>query len=183
MGVIWASNELFDLLWKIGTEESYSKAIKIIEPLVKNDDPGALGRMGRAFRDGRGVQQDLLVAASYMRKSTMLNNGWAKNELFNIYWRIGNPDNDSEMISIISEFASTGDANAMGRLGRAYREGKGVEKDIIMAEYWLGKATEKHTGWVWEYINLLWRINTRESLVKIIDLVNEKIRSIDSTEG
>ncbi len=82
-----------------------------------------------------------------MRKAGEKNVGWAKNELFDILWGIGTPESMSEMIKVAENFAAQGNPNAMGRLGRAYRDGKGVEQDLDKAAEWMRKAAEKNVGW------------------------------------
>ena len=52
-----------------------------------------------------------------------------------------------EMISVATEFAEKGDGGAMGRLGRAYRDGKGVPQDMNKAAEWMRKAADKNIRW------------------------------------
>ncbi len=121
--------------------------ISVAKVFAEAGDGGAMNRLGRAYRDGRGVEQDLDKAAEWMRKAADKNVGWAKNELFDILWRINTPDSLREMISVASSFAETGDGGAMGRLGRAYRDGKGVPRDLDKAAEWMRKAAEKNVQW------------------------------------
>jgi len=58
--------ELFDVLWRIGTKQSYKRMIEIIEPLIQKGDPSSLIRLGRAYRDGAGVKRDFALAINYM---------------------------------------------------------------------------------------------------------------------
>jgi TPR repeat protein len=46
-----------------------------------------MGRLGRAYREGRGVEQNPEKAAEWMRKAAGKNVGWAQKELLLI---IGN---------------------------------------------------------------------------------------------
>ncbi|MCB5279965.1 MAG: sel1 repeat family protein, partial [Candidatus Cloacimonetes bacterium] len=143
----WAKNELFDILWRIDTPESMEEMISVATANAEAGEGGAMGRLGRAYRDGKGVKRDLDKAAEWMRKAADKNVGWAKNELFDILWRIDTPESMEEMISVATEFAEKGDGNAMGRLGRAYREGKGVPQDFDTAAEWMRKAADKNLGW------------------------------------
>ena len=122
-------------------------SINVIIKLAELGNGNAMGRLGRAYRDGKGVEKDLDKAAEWMRKAADKDVDWAKNELFDILWRIGTPESYEEMISVVTEFADKGDGNAMGRLGRAYRDGKGVEKDLNKAAEWMRKAADKNVGW------------------------------------
>ena len=115
------------------------------------------GRFGLAYRDGKGVGKDLNEAAKWMRGAASRNIKSAKwtNELFDVLWRIGTPESMREMIESVTKFASTGDAGAMGRLGRAYRDGKGVGKDLGKAAEWIRKAAGKSANWEKELSDLL----------------------------
>ena len=167
---VWG-NELFDVLWWINTPESKTEMMNVIQPLVDRGDGPALGRMGRAYRDGRGVNQDLNLAAEWMRKSAGKNVGWAKNELFDILWRINTPESKEEMIKVASDFAVKGDGNAMGRMGRAYRDGRGVPKDLVKSAEWFRKALPKNIWWTNEFFDVLWVINTPESLKEMMNVI------------
>jgi TPR repeat protein len=141
----WIRNELFDALWQI--VDPSTNLLEIIAPLVEIEDGGAMARMSRLYRDGRGVTQDLYIAADWLRKAIKCNVYWAKNELFDVLWRVGTPEAYSEMICVATDFADTGDGEAMGRLGRAYRDGKGVPLDHNVAAQWYTKARDRGVLW------------------------------------
>ncbi len=153
--VNWAKNELYDVLVRINTPESNSEAFNVIKAFAETGDAGAMGRLGRAYRDGKGVEKDLNKATEWMRKATEKNVGWAKNELFDILVGINTPGSNSEAFDLIKKFAETGDAGAMGRLGRAYRDGKGVEKDLNKATEWMRKAADKNNNWSTELYDVV----------------------------
>ncbi|WP_400218750.1 DUF6270 domain-containing protein [Methanomethylophilus alvi] len=143
--------------------------IDLIEQLIEQNEVQAFAELGRCYRDGKGVERDLLKAAEWMRKAADQNLGWAKNELFDILWRINTPESLKEMISVATAFSDLGDGNAMGRMGRAYRDGRGVEQDLSKAAEWMRKAREHKIGWAdWELFDILYRINTPESLDEAI---------------
>jgi len=143
-GVKRAENDLFDILWVIGTQESYSEMIQVATTFANAGDGGAMGRLGRAYRDGKGVEKDLNKAAEWMGKAVDKNVTWMRNELFDVLLKIDTPESRKEMISVISAHVESGDGGAMLRLGRAYRDGKGVEKDLNKAAEWMGKAVDKN---------------------------------------
>ncbi|KQM09945.1 hypothetical protein AOA81_06910 [Methanomassiliicoccales archaeon RumEn M2] len=132
-------NELFDHI----LDTFYD----IISTLAYSDAGIAMGFFGSMYRDGRGVKRDLDKAAEWMRKAADKNVGWAKNELFDILWRINTPEALEEMISVATANAEAGEGGAMGRLGRAYRDGKGVKRDLDKAAEWMRKAADKNLGW------------------------------------
>ena len=172
----WVGNELFDVLWRIDSPESLKEMVSVAAALADKGDGGAMGRMGRAYRDGKGVPRDLVEAAEWMRRSADLNVGWAKNELFDILWKINTPESLKEMISVAIGFADKGDGGAMGRLGRAYREGKGVPRDLVKAAEWMRKARDRNVQWAeWELMDILWRTGTVDSLTEMRGIADSKI--------
>ena len=84
-------------------------------------------RLGRAYRDGKGVEQDLAKAAEWLRRAAGQNVGWASHELFDVLWKIGTPEAYAEAIAVIQPLADKGDGNAIKRLSKAYAEGHGVK--------------------------------------------------------
>jgi len=172
--------ELFDTLWRINTPESLKEMVDLALPLAESGNRDMCGRMGRAYRDGRGVPKNLGIAADWMRKAANQNLGWAKNELFDILWRIGTPESYKEMISVATAFAEAGDSGAMGRVGRMYRDGKGVGKDLNKAAEWMRKAADKVHGWKNDLFDILWEIGTPESYKEMISLAKEFAKSGDA---
>ena len=143
----WAKWEYFDILRKINTSESLQKMIDYGEK-ESAGNPEITARMARAYRDGKGVEKDLVKAAELMRAASLAPTPrWAKNELFDILWKISTLEAYGEMILVARNQAATGDGGAMGRLGRAYRDGKGVEKDLVKAAEWMRKAAAKKVTW------------------------------------
>ena len=147
MGDSRSKNELFDILWSMNTPESFAEMIPLAERHAAEGDGEAMMRLGRAYRDGKGVPKDLDKAAEWMRKAVDAHIAWAKNELFDILWSMNTPESFAEMIPLIKGHADTGDGNAMGRLGRAYRDGKGVPKDLDKAAEWMRKAVDAGVTW------------------------------------
>ena len=147
------------------TPESFKEMISVATAFAEAGDGNAMGRLGRAYRDGRGVKQDLGKAAEWMRKAADKNIGWAKNELFDILWRINTPESQEEMISVATAFAEAGDGNAMGRLGRAYRDGRGVSQDLEKAAEWMRKAARRNVNlFKDELYEIVWKISTDSSV-------------------
>ncbi len=98
--------------------------------------------MGRMCRDGIGVKKDPLAAADCYRKAAESMDS-AALELFDVLWSLNKDENDREMMSIAYRLAEAGNPEGMGRLGNIYRHGRGVPKNLMMAERWTSKACEK----------------------------------------
>lgn len=143
---IWAC-KLIDCLWKIGTPEANCEAASIAKQYAAFGDGGSIGRLGRAYRDGKGVEKNLSLAAEFMRRASKKKVLWAYNELFDILWEIGTPETYAEAFNVANNFSKTGNSGALGRLGRAYRDGKGVEVDLLKAQELLEQACLSNPRW------------------------------------
>jgi|GEM_PF-7077324 len=145
-----------------GSDIDKDRMINDLKELIDRESSEAYGALARLYRTGTYFGKDLNKAAEWMRKAAEGNVGWAKNELFDILWHIGTPESHKEMISIATEFAKEGDGGAMIRIGRAYREGKGFEKDQKQALEWMFKASEKTWQFGRELVDNLLRSTKEE---------------------
>ena len=101
---------------------------------------------GRIYRDGLGVEADLSKATSYMRSAVEQDVWVAVGEFIDLLWRVATPESYSEAFDCIEKYVARGYEGAIVRLGRAYRDGKGVEKDLDKAAEWMRKAADKNAG-------------------------------------
>ncbi len=129
-GMSWAKYALFDILWKENSPESTKEMIEVIAPLAEEGDGIAMKRMGRAYRFGRGVEVDLDKALEMMKNARKLKARGSSIELFDIYWTIGTPEAYKNMIPVVKPLADKGNVSAMVRMARAYRDGKGVKRNL-----------------------------------------------------
>lgn len=167
----WAKNELFDILWTINTPESLREMIDIGQAYADMGDGGAMGRIGRAYRYGRGVPKDLMKAANWMRKSREKKVLWADWELFEILYSINTPESIKEAISIAEPLANAGNAELQARMAIAYRDGRGVDKDLIKSAELMRAAYKKGISWAGkELCDILWQIDTPEADAEMISI-------------
>ena len=146
-GVKWADWELFDILWRINTPESMTEALGFGMPLAESGVKELQGWIARCYREGRGVEKDLDKATEWMRKAYDQKLGYASWELFDILWRIDTPESLKEAVAIAEPLAQSGNRELQGRMGRAYRDGKGVEKSLDLAREWFKKAADQDLAW------------------------------------
>ena len=146
-GVKWADWELFDILWRINTPESMTEALGFGMPLAESGVKELQGWIARCYREGRGVEKDLDKATEWMRKAYDQKLGYASWELFDILWRIDTPESLKEAVAIAEPLAQSGNRELQGRMGRAYRDGKGVEKNLDAAREWFKKAADQDLAW------------------------------------
>ena len=77
----WAKNEYIDLLLNRSAEGDLEEAYRVCSEFAKTGDVGAMGRLARMYRDGKGADKNIDLAIEWMKKAAEKNLGWAKNEL------------------------------------------------------------------------------------------------------
>ena len=122
---------------------------KAIEMLASNRDADIEGILGRMYRDGKGVEKDIGKSAGWFIKMAEKYPSWVA-EATDVLLRTDNPDNWNFAFRKCSGAVDQYPAIA-GRLGRMYRDGKGVEKDIGKSAEWFIKMAEKYPSWKPEF--------------------------------
>jgi glycosyltransferase involved in cell wall biosynthesis/TPR repeat protein len=160
--------ELLKVLWEQGDPSYYDLMISTASDLAEKGDGIAMNTLGRAYRYGKGVQKDLEISAYWMRRSESAKVKWAGIELVEVLWEIGTPDALREMVSTALRLSDRGDHRAEGYMGRAYRYGKGVQKDLDRAESMLRKSTSGGVEWASdELMEVLWEKGFYNEAVKM----------------
>ena len=139
--------EYCDALMKRDMPGDTGVAFLLNKELSEEGNPDAMIRLSGMYRDGKGVDKDIDRAIEWMAKVADEDIGWAKNELVDLLLKRGTGSDIEEAFGICSQSAATGDVGAMGRLGRMYRDGKGVDKDIDRAIEWMTKAADRGIAW------------------------------------
>ncbi len=142
--------ELCDLLLSTGDEGCYKEAMDRCLERVKRGSKHAFGNIARMYRDGKGVDKNLQTAAIWMRRAVDANLEGADLELFDILWTINDPEYDKGLLKLARPKAESESIPFMGRLGRMYRRGRGVDRDVHVAIKWLDKASELDPSWTME---------------------------------
>jgi hypothetical protein len=150
------------------SETSIDELIKASE----NGDSEVMRQVGISYRDGKGTEVSLDKAIEWFRKSSDKGNGAASVQLMDVLMKRGNPEDLSEMLKIAHRFADDGNGDGMVCLGRAYRYGKGVDKDLNTATEWFRKAASAGVEWATnELFDTLWEIGTPESYGQMIEAI------------
>ncbi len=169
---IGARSELLKVLWDQDNPSSYDLMISTASFLAEKGEGIAMNTLGRAYRYGKGVQKDLETSAQWMRKSKSAKIRWAGIELVEVLWEIGTPDALREMTSTALGLSDKGDHRAEGYIGKAYRYGKGFQKDLNKAESMLKKSSSGGVSWASdELMEVLWE---KGSYAKAVELASEK---------
>lgn len=100
-------------------------------------DPEAMLRLGDAYRDGRGVGQDLAVAEDWYRKAAEGGQPLAADEYGLILFRTGRT---GEAIPCLVKAAERGDARAQYIYGTALFNGDYVARDWVRAYAMMTRA-------------------------------------------
>lgn len=90
---------------------------------------------------------NLKQSAEWMRKAADQDLKWAKLEYIDILWNLNTSKTDKEMFEFAKPFAEKGQRDIQGRLGRMYRDGRGVDKDLNKASEWMRKAADQDLAW------------------------------------
>ena len=146
-GTASAKIGLADLLMQFDVEAHLKEVLDLLSPLSKMGDAGAMGRLARMHRDGKGVEKDLDKAIEWMRKSADKGLMWAKKELVDMLDKRGTEGDFKEAYGILLPLSELECDWAMGRLARMHRDGKGVEKDLDKAIEWMRKSADKGLMW------------------------------------
>lgn len=158
-----------DRLFGEKNNQSYAEAIDLLTPLAQSNNSKAMGYLGKAYHFGKGVKKNLQKATELLTIPAKSSAKWS-NELFDVYWAIDDPNKYQLMIHIASNFAYRGDPGSMGRLGRMYRDGKGVIRDYDESAKWLRKATTLNNKWYVELYEVLILNNTIDSITEARDI-------------
>jgi hypothetical protein len=123
--------------------EKKAKIDKIVKPyqeLAEKGDPFALRRMSEFYRDGYGFEKDTNKAAEYFKKADEATAALAKG---------ANEENKlNALTASLARFnknvglADKGQLESIIIVGKCYRDGDGVQKDLSKAREYFQKASD-----------------------------------------
>ncbi|MBR4181640.1 MAG: SEL1-like repeat protein, partial [Candidatus Methanomethylophilaceae archaeon] len=164
---IGIGNPTLQSLWDAG---KHSEVVTIAE--LFPEDPECKAYKGRAALRGRGTKKDLTESAKCLREASSAV-PWASKYLVKALWEQGTEEARSEAVGIARDLAEEGDGYSMNLLGRAYRDGIAVPKDLNKAAEWMRRASAAGIGWAdGELLEILWKIDTPESTSEMIYLAS-----------
>ncbi len=118
-------------------------------------------------------KQKTQLGLKWIRKTTALNRQYLL-PAFDLLVKTNDSECLKEAYEICAQLSKSGNAGAMGRLARMYRDGKYVERDYDEAIKWMQAAAEKKLAWApAELFDLLWTIDTPESDAHMIKAINK----------
>ena len=136
-----AKRQLFVML---DERELFEEAFRWIEELAKNSDMQAQYELGNYYYKGKGVAQDLTMAASWYQASAEQGYAPAQNNLGDCYGNgYGVETDEKTAFEWYEKAARQGYIVAQNVLGDGYYYGCGVKKDKKTAFKWYEKAAEQ----------------------------------------
>ena len=124
---------------------NFSRAVELLGPLAKQNDPKAQFRLGMMYYHGQGVVEDEKIAVDWLKKSAAQGHIEAKFELGNAFL-LGHQalkltsEPDREAAIWYHEAAQAGHASAQYHLGLLFLAGNGVLQNREEAMAWFNKA-------------------------------------------
>ena len=164
-GLPSAAERLFDVVYGEGP---YDIALKALRESAEAGQPGSMFRLGKAYKEGIGVKKDLVEAERLFEAAAKGGVAQGANELYDILWDRKDSAQYRRMAETVRPFAEGGDGKAMWRLGRSYRYGKGVDKDMDAAMGWMRKAIDNGVPAAGgDLFDMLWETGTEEALFEM----------------
>ena len=71
----WA-NELFDIYWTIDDSSFYREMMECVVPFAYKGDVGAMGRLGKVYKYGKGTIIDYQLSSYWLKKAFDKNDKW-----------------------------------------------------------------------------------------------------------
>ncbi|MDZ7842442.1 MAG: protein kinase [Gammaproteobacteria bacterium] len=129
----------------------YDIAYRLLNPLAENGQPRARFRVAMMYYHGRGVNQDVNLAETFIREALpaireRVEQGaaWAQADLASLYADgIVVAENDKEAVRLYTLAAEQGYAGAQTNLGVMYANGEGVFRNRDNAIQWFRRAAEQ----------------------------------------
>ena len=102
-------------------------------------------RLGWMLLHGMGVTKDEEAAKTWFKKAARLDNPNAKYQLAKVILSdaTADPQQIEQAIKWITESAEAGQDCAQYALGKLYRDGVGVKKDVLQAVIWFSEAVKQ----------------------------------------
>jgi len=131
-----------DLAYKTDLEKLKAEKLKALQKNQDQADRGeiaGLRRMGERYRDGDGVEKDFKKAAEYYQKAELALQAEAN--------RIATERKEEEQKALNQKFLknlaladNSGNVESMIYVGECYRDGLGIEKNLVKAKEYFDRA-------------------------------------------
>jgi len=142
-------------------------------------DPYRSYELGIQLKKNHKSVEDLQKAKDYLSLAVKKHVPHAHNDLFDVMWLLDDKKSIDKLLPLIKPFAEEGDQAAQGRLARLYRDGKGVEKDLVQAAQWMMKAVNQY-GWYNECFDIIWELESQDYDHYLMEVIRDAVQRSDS---
>ena len=137
----------FDLLWRYNTPETDKLMVEYASIESEKGNIELSARLGKAYYSGRGVKRDLHKAADLLRNTLKTKPWWGKLTYWDVVWELKDAELDKEIFQFILKETQHGSKLFYGRLARMLRDGRGTDKDLSTALFYMELAAEDNSRW------------------------------------
>jgi hypothetical protein len=124
--------------------KDYGPALAQLKALADKNNADAQVLMGKAYAEGRGVEQNFQQAVAWFKKAAENGSPDGQAALGSFYLMgIDVQKNPQKAMEWLLKAAKQGSGNAMDNLGLMYVQGQGVPKDFKQGVAWFHKAADK----------------------------------------
>jgi len=125
-------------------EKDYFEAVKWYRLSADQSDAGAQGQLGFMYRNGHGVDRNLVESLKWFRAAAAQNDDYAQGQLGHMYQEgIGVPVNYAEALKWYRLSADQNNPLAQLTLGIMYEKGYGIAQDLNEARRWYSFAADQ----------------------------------------
>ena len=155
-------------------EDNMVKACDICADIVSKGDMWGAPFSEKAYQAAAKVCKDEPTRIGWLRKFSQAGMDWPNPVLFDFLWKAKTPETDAEMVKAVCGMAKRGNGQAIKRLTRAYRDGRGVEMDLDKARELAQKNIDANVPSAnIDLFDVLWKIDTPETNAKLVPLVKD----------
>lgn len=125
-----------------GVVQDVSKAVSLLAAAANQGHAGAMNDLGNLYIDGKYVQRDDKRGIAYYQQAVDNGNAVGAYNLARHYWHgsHGVPLDSVRAFQLFHDAAELGYADAQFFLGRLYFEGRGTDKNDVLARFWATQA-------------------------------------------
>lgn len=178
-----AKNELFEVLIQIDTPDSISEAVELVLEFASDGNGTAALQLAKCYVEGKGLTKNIDKAIEWALIANQKGVKNAKSSVLDYLLLKKTDESTNRYFELATEFASTEDVGSMGRLGRAYRDGIGTDKDRDMAIFWFRKASDKSKWWTTELCDLLLKTNNPDYEKEAFEICTKLMNENDDAKG
>jgi len=145
-------NQKYTEVWKNRNNISVFSLVDALEDLASKGHIESMVNLGIIFRDNDDLK-DFSKAMYWFEEAANRGNGWAKEEIYN---SLLNTKAHRELrLKYLFYFSEGGDSNATAKIGRAYRDGRGVQQDLKKAVEYMELGYQNGAKWIYNELESL----------------------------